>query len=76
MDIATKYKIVVKIINSNDEGLLSAIKSLLKIDESDFWDDLNAIDKAAIDEGLEQLDSGDHVSHESVNKEIKKRFNF
>lgn len=42
----------------------------------DFWEGLNAEDRAAIDEGLEQLDKGQHVSHESVREEIKNRFNF
>ena len=33
-------------------------------------------DQAAINEGLYQLDNGQHVSHESVREEIKGRFNF
>jgi len=41
MDIAVKYKMISKIINSNDEKLLNSIKKLLKIeDEGDFWDEL------------------------------------
>ena len=77
MDISVKYKMISKIINSNDEHVLSAIKSLLGIeDEVDFWDELSADDQAAINEGLEQLDSGQHVSHQSVREEIKNRFNF
>ncbi|SHM87979.1 hypothetical protein SAMN04488057_104199 [Cyclobacterium lianum] len=77
MDIAVKYRIISEIINTNDEGVLNAIKSLLNIeDEMDFWEGLNAEDRAAIDEGLEQLDKGQHVSHESVREEIKNRFNF
>lgn len=77
MDIAIKYKIISKIINSNDESVLSSIKSLLKIDdEVDFWDELGEDDKAAINEGLGQLESGQYVSHESVREEIKNCFNF
>ncbi|WP_291372934.1 hypothetical protein [Cyclobacterium sp.] len=45
-------------------------------DEVDFWEGLNAEDRAAIGEGLEQLDKGQQVSHESVREEIKNRFNF
>ena len=77
MDIAVKYRIISEIINSNDERVLNAVKSLLNIeDEVDFWEGLSAEDRAAIDEGLEQLDKGQHVSHESVREEIKNRFNF
>jgi hypothetical protein len=77
MDIAVKYRIISEIINSNDEHVLNAVKSLLNIeDEVDFWEGLSAEDRAAIDEGLEQLDKGQHMSHESVREEIKNRFHF
>ena len=76
MDIAVKYKIISKIINSNDEHVLNAVKSLLKIDdEVDFWEELSMDDRAAIDEGLAQLDKGQFVSQEAVRDEIIKRFN-
>lgn len=77
MDNAIKYRIISEIINSNDEHLLNAIKSILNIeDEVDFWEELSPEDQAAIDEGLEQLDKGQYVSHESVREEIKNRFKF
>ncbi|MDO9554451.1 hypothetical protein [Rhodonellum sp.] len=77
MDASIKYRIISEIINSNDERILNAIKSLLNIEEEvDFWEELSAEDRAAIDEGLEQLDKGQYVSYESVRKEIKNRFNF
>ena len=40
MDVATKYKIVEKIINSEDELLLGEIKDLLAVSEKDFWNGL------------------------------------
>lgn len=77
MDIAAKYRIISEIINSNDERVLNAVRSLLNLgDEVDFWEELSVEDRTAIDEGLEQLDKGRHVSHESVRGEIKNRFNF
>jgi hypothetical protein len=77
MDIAVKYRIISEIINSNDEHVLNAVKSLLNIeDEVDFWEGLSAEDRAAIDEGLEQLDKGQYLSHKSIREEIKNRFNF
>ena len=52
------------------------IKSLLKIDDEDFWSDVSPEDQAAINEGIEQLDKGEYVSHKSLQEEIKNRFNF
>ena len=77
MDNAIKYRIISEVINSNDEHLLNTIKSILNIeDEVDFWEELSPEDQAAIDDGLEQLDKGQYVSHESVREEIKNRFKF
>ena len=77
MNIAVKYRMISEIINSKDKGVLNAIKSLLNIeDDADFWEGLSTEDQAAINEGLYQLDNGQHVSHESVREEIKERFNF
>lgn len=77
MDISVKYRIISEIINSNDEQILNAVKSLLKIeDEVDFWEGLTTEDQAAIDEGLEQLDKGKYESRESVRKEIESKFDF
>lgn len=77
MDNSVKYRIISEIIKSNDEQVLNAVKSLLKIDDDgDFWEALSVEDQVAIDAGLEQLDKGQYVSQESVREEIKKRFNF
>ena len=77
MDIAVKYKMISKIINSNDENVLKSIKSLLDIeDEVDVWEELNSDDQAAINEGLNQLNKGQYASHQSVREEVKDRFNW
>ncbi|KYG74619.1 hypothetical protein EV198_0897 [Roseivirga ehrenbergii] len=77
MDISVKYRMISEIINSTDDNVLNAVKSLLNIEEeTDFWEELSAEDKAAINEGLIQLDKGQHVSHQSVREEIKDRFKF
>ncbi len=77
MDIAVKYKMISKIINSKDEKVLNSIKKLLKIeDEIDFWEELSQEDQSAINDGLSQLDNRQHVSHQSVREEIKNRLDF
>ncbi len=77
MNPAVKYKMISKIINSKDDTILNQIKVLLGIeDDTDFWDELSNEDQAAINEGIAQLDNKKHVSHQSVQEDIKKRFNF
>ena len=77
MNPAVKYKIISKIINSKDDTILNQIKVLLEIeDDTDFWDELSDEDQKVINEGIAQLDSGQYVSHQSVQADIKKRFNF
>ena len=77
MDIRVKYKIISEIIKSNDEEVLNAVKTLLMVqDLSGFWVDLNAEDQEAINEGLEQLDKVQYVSHNTVKDEIKNQFSY
>lgn len=77
MDITIKYRIISEIIKSDDEQVLNAVKSLLNIEDPiDFWDEMSEEDREAIDEGLEQLDKGQYLSHDTFRDEIKKKFNF
>ena len=77
MDIqATKLELMRLLLNTHKEKVLQKVKEILEKEEDvDFWDGLNAEDQSAINEGLDQLDKGQHVTHESVRKEISKRFN-
>lgn len=77
MDIqATKLELMQLLLNTKKKEVLERLKEVFEQEEFDFWNDLNSEDKAAINEGLEQLNSGEHVAHESVKTEINKRFNF
>ena len=78
MDIqATKLELMKLLLNTQKEQVLQRIKDIFEQEEGvDFWDELIAEDQAAINEGIEQLDKGQHVSRESVREDIKKRFNF
>jgi len=55
MDIALKYKIVEKIIQTNDDTLLNEIKSLVGLSEGDFWNDLPGEVKHAINQAKRNL---------------------
>jgi hypothetical protein len=77
MDISVKYKIISEIMKSNDEERLNAVKTILNIeDKADFWEEINEEDQVAIDQALEQLDRGNFISRESLNAEIKEKYNF
>ena len=64
------------LLDTQKEEVLARIKAVFEQEEVDFWDELSAEDQAAINEGLRQLDKGEHVSHQSVKEAIKNRFNF
>jgi len=74
MDISSKYKIVEKIIQSNDEGLLNEINALLGLAKNDFWDDLPNEIKEGINQAKEQLQNGEGIAHSQVMADVKKRF--
>jgi hypothetical protein len=77
MDISVKYKIISEIMKSNDEEMLNAVKAILNIeDKADFWEEISEEDRMAIDQALEQLDRGNFISRESLDAEIKEKYNF
>ena len=74
MNAATKYRIVERIINSEDEVLLKEINALLDTEDADLWDQLPAATKASIQRGLEDAQQGKTRPHQEVMDDIKSRF--
>ncbi|MDP9077237.1 MAG: hypothetical protein M3O71_07445 [Bacteroidota bacterium] len=74
MDIKLKQRIAERIIQSDDDFLLNEIKSLVGLSDNDFWNDLPAQVKSAINEAKDQLDRGDGIPHDDVMTEMKSRF--
>jgi hypothetical protein len=74
MDITLKYKIVEKIIQSNDDSLLNEIKSLVGLSDFDFWNELPIEVKQAVNKAKAELDRGEGVPHSQIMAEVKTRF--
>ena len=76
MTVGEKYRIVEKIIQTEDESILSEIKNLLGIDDSsgDYWNTIPDSIKHTIEESLDQIKKGDLHANEEVMADIKKRF--
>ncbi|MVN22071.1 hypothetical protein [Mucilaginibacter arboris] len=68
MDIELKYKIVEKIVQSNDDILLNEIKALVGLSEEDFWHDLPIEVKQAIDLAKSQLDANVPVKKQRASR--------
>ena len=73
MDGNTKYKIVERVINSDDQALLTEIYNLLAISDDDFWPDLPSNTQASIERGLRDVHQGNTRPHERVMADIKTR---
>jgi len=74
MDNSLKYKIVEKIIQSNDENLLNEIKSLIGLSETDIWTEIPEEIKKSINKAKEELNRGEGLAYDDVMDEIKSRF--
>ena len=58
-----------------EDSILEKVEKIQK-EKSDWWDTTSEKDKNAINEGLKQLDRGQHLTHSQVRSKIKERFNF
>jgi predicted transcriptional regulator len=73
-DAQTKYLIIEKLIQTQDEVILNRIKELLGISDQDWWDEISKAERAAIERGRTQLEKGEGIPHEEVMKEAQERF--
>lgn len=74
MDIAVKYKIVEKVIQSSDENLLNEVEALMGLSENDFWDTVPTETKEAINDAKAQLDGGLGIPNVDVFIDVERRF--
>ena len=74
MEVAQKYRLVEKIIHTDDEALLREVEELLGLASEDFWYDLPSHVQQNINKAKEELDNGLGLKHEYVWSQIEKRF--
>jgi predicted transcriptional regulator len=76
MDVkATKLELVKMILDTEEESTLEQVKMILEESQNDWWDAIGDNEKAAIDEGISQLDRGEGIPHEEAMKKMKQKFN-
>ncbi len=69
-------KEVTEYINHSDERMLRAVHALLEADNAtDRYDDISEEQKAAIDEGIRDMESGNTIPHEEMVKMYSKWIN-
>ena len=59
----------------NDESIIVRLEQV-KQENIDWWDLIWAKEKAAIEEGIAQLDKGEYISHNEMRDEIKNKYGF
>lgn len=74
MDIALKYKIAERIIQSEDDTMLNEVKTLMGLADGDFWNELPNEVKQAIDTAKAQLNRGEGIPHEQVMAEFRSKY--
>jgi len=71
MDIQTSKIELAKIILSiENTEFIEKIKNFISKEKKDFWDDLTSSEKAEIELGIKQLDSGKRISYDDFLKKI------
>lgn len=69
---AEKLQLIEWLAKLNNRTTLKRFIALKKEQEKDWWDQLNAEEKAEIEEGLSQADRGEVVPHKEVMTKYKK----
>ena len=69
---AQKVRLIERITQVEDQTILEQINAILEQDEVDFYNDLSDEKKASVQRGLNQVKSGETVSHTEIKKMYEK----
>ena len=71
---ARKINLINWISSIQDDRLIDKLEKIQQ-EKEDWWDSISENDKRAINEGIDQLDRGEYLTHEQVRSVMKERFN-
>ena len=72
MDIQLeKQALVKKLLETNDESIIVAIKKIFKTEKKDWWEELSQEQKDEIEESERQIERGEFVLYEDVMKKYR-----
>jgi hypothetical protein len=74
MDITNKYKLLEKLMQTQDDALLDQVKVILTGSGKDFWEELDKKTQESILRGKAQSLAGNTRPHHQVMDEINSRF--
>ena len=74
MDLLSKYDLIEKIVQTNDEQVLWQIKHLLEEDQAESWEDLDVDLKESLNIALEQSRKGMRTPHSQVMAGLKRKY--
>lgn len=69
----TKAELIAIIDKLEDETLLSVLKETVMAYKTDFWDTLSESEKKEIDLGIDQLEKGQRISFEEIERKTTAR---
>lgn len=76
MNLETRKRNLINWITTvQEDEILEKVEEIQK-ESYDWWDSLSDDDKNAIKDGLQQLNSGNYISHEQVRTRIMEKFKF
>jgi hypothetical protein len=75
MDLVSKYDLIEKIVQTDDEGLQQQSKNLLVKGKFELLDNMGQLLKASLKKGLTQSAKGKVTAQSDVMKKVKKRLN-
>ena len=68
---AEKIELIQILLQTNSEDIIKKVKTLLKKEQKDWWDETSEAERRSIEKGLAQLDRGEGIPHEKVMKKYR-----
>jgi len=74
MDLkAEKLELIQWLAQLTDENIIAKIRNL-RNEKTDWWDEISEEERSSIQVGLEELERGEGVSHETVVKKMRDKY--